>query len=87
MKILILAAILTLSLSFPGNAEDEQGKALYDNKGNFQGIAKSDSAGGWNIMSKTGELVAHVDAQGNVTDPQGRPKGHVRPAPQAKPAQ
>jgi len=87
MKTIILAAILILSFPFLGHAENEQGNYLYDNKGNFQGIARPDSAGGYNIVTKTGELVAHVDAQGNVTDPQGKLKGHVKPAPQAKPAQ
>ena len=87
MKTIVLAAMLILSFPLLGHALSEQGNYLYDNKGNFQGIAKSDGAGGYNIVTKTGALVSHVDAQGNVTDAQGKLTGHVRPAPQTKPAQ
>lgn len=79
----IIAAVAVLAFSVPvlGHAQDQGGKALYDSKGNYQGIARPDSAGGYNIVDKQGQIVAHVDGEGKVTDAQGKFKGRVRPAP------
>jgi len=74
---LIVASVI-LFLPILSQAEEGTVKAMYDAKGNYQGLAKPDGSGGWNITNKNGEYTFHVDSAGNVTDKQGRRTGQVK---------
>ena len=85
MKKLFIILVATLALSLPllgqAQAEEDHAKAMYDAKGNFQGLAKPDGSGGWNVTDKKGAFVLHVDSQGNVYDSKGRRTGQMRAKP------